>query len=595
MPEWSTACPDWKERFKAGRSLVPCGALFPAHAERAMAVFTSLFATDVQNPTGEVDENGLPVPPTYGEVSREWILEIATAILGAYDEETGERLIREALLKIPKKQWKSGLAAGLMLTLMILSWRPSNEAAIIAPTKDTADNVFKPMKDAIEADPELKAVFHIQPNMRTITHLVTKMSCRVYAADTDTIAGKKWAFVIFEELWLLAQRKGAEDMMLEATGGQASRPEGVVISITTESDDEPVGIYKAKLEYARQVRDGKIHAPHFLPVLYEWPEDMVKAKAYLDPANAHLVNPNYGASVDPEDFQRKFEEAKAAGGQSLRVFLAKRLNVPPSETIGGQWSAAQFWKACALEGGLTLDQLIERSEVVVVGVDGGGLDDLLGLVVLGRDSKESRFVVPEHVTDKGELIPESVRWKKRWLWWSHAWAHKVVLERRKDIAEKLGDLALVGDLTFVERPGDDVDDVVDIICRLKSVDLLPEKEAVGVDSVGIGDIYEKATSAERGIEHDKFVAVTQGWKLNGAIKDTERKIAGGEIAHGDQDLMAWSIGNAKAEPKGNATSITKEVSGTAKIDPLMAGFSAVTLMSRNPQARKRKLQMFMLG
>src|SRR5690606_13927265 len=108
---------------------------------------------------------------------------------------------------------------------------------------------FKPIKDAITADPELADLFHVQTNIRTVTHRVTGMSCRVYAADTDTIAGKIWAFVIFEELWLLAQRKGAEDMMLEATGGQASRPEGVVISITTESDDEPVGIYKAKLEF----------------------------------------------------------------------------------------------------------------------------------------------------------------------------------------------------------------------------------------------------------------------------------------------------------------------------------------------------------
>ena len=571
MPDWSTACLDWEQRFKEGRSLVPCGALFPAHAERAMAVFTSLFATDVQNPTGEVDENGLPVPPTYGEVSREWILEIAIAILGAYDEETGERLIREALLKIPKKQWKSGLAAGLMLTLMILSWRPSNEAAIIAPTKETADNVFKPMKDAIEADPELKAVFHIQPNMRTITHLVTKMSCRVYAADTDTIAGKKWAFVIFEELWLLAQRKGAEDMMLEATGGQASRPEGVVISITTESDDEPVGIYKAKLEYARQVRDGKIDAPHFLPVLYEWPEDMVKAKAYLDPANAHLVNPNYGASVDPEDFQRKFEEAKAAGGQSLRVFLAKRLNVPPSEMVGGSWSAAEFWAGSG-DPSLTLEALLERSEVAVIGIDGGGLDDLLGLAVLGRE-RESR----------------------RWLLWAKAWAHKVVLKRRQDIAEKLKTLEEAGDLTIVEAPGDDVEQVAQLVGRVKKSGLLPDKYPIGVDSVGIVDIVDALTDPACGFNVEQIVAVSQGWRLNGAIKTTERAVAGGELVHGAQPLMAWAVGNARVEPKGNAVAITKQASGTAKIDPLMATFNAVSLMAMNPAAQRKKLVLMTLG
>ena len=78
--------------------------------------------------------------------------------------------------------------------------------------------------------------------------------------------------------------------------------------------------------------------------------------------------------------------------------------------------------------------------------------------------------------------------------------------------------------------------------------------------------------------------ISQGWKLTGAIKTAKRKLADGSLCHSGQSLMAWAVGNARVEPKGNAILVTKQASGSAKIDPLMAAFNAIALMVTKPQS-----------
>jgi phage terminase large subunit-like protein len=69
-----------------------------------------------------------------------------------------------------------------------------------------------------------------------------------------------------------------------------------------------------------------------------------------------------------------------------------------------------------------------------------------------------------------------------------------------------------------------------------------------------------------------------------AIKTVERRLAAGTLKHGGTGMMAWCLGNAKVEPKGNAVVITKQVAGTGKIDPLLALINAAKLMAKNPVA-----------
>lgn len=545
--EWSTACPDWRDRIVARRSLIP-SPLFANEAREALEVFKSLKIVDA------------PGQPTFGEACEQWVFDFVAAIFGAYDADSGQRLIREFFLLISKKNSKSTIAAGIMLTALIRNWRHSAELLILAPTIEVAQNAYKPARDMVKADEELDELLHVQDHIRTITHRDNGAMLKVVAADTDTVSGKKAGHIFVDELWVFGKRAKADAMLREATGGTVSRPEGFVIWASTQADEEPAGVFKTKLDYFRDVRDGKIDDKRSLPVIYEYPEAMVEAEAYLQPANFYITNPNLGRSVSQEWLEDELRKVLNATGGEKQVFLAKHLNVEIGLALSNnRWAGADYWEAAG-DPTLTLDTLLARSEVVTIGIDGGGLDDLFGLAVLGRD-----------------------RVTRQWLLWNKAWAHDDVLKRRTDIASRLMDFQGQGDLTICSDAMEPIMQAADLVERVKDSGLLPEENGVGVDPAGVAALVDELEA--RGIGIGLQVAVRQGYALSPASWGSEIKLKNGSLKHAAQPLMAWCVGNAKAEVKGGAVVITKQSAGRAKIDPLVASFNAIMLMARNPAAQ----------
>ena len=544
LPTWTTANPDWEKKIVAGQSLVPFAPLFPAEAEAGLAVMKMLKIVDA------------PGSPTIGESCAPWVLDFAAAVFGSYDPDSGRRLVREFFLMVPKKASKSTTAAAIMMTLLLRNWRQSAELIVIAPTVEVASNAFAPARDMVKHDEELSELLHVQEHIRTITHRLTGATLKIVASDSNTVAGKKASFVLVDEVHQFGSMATAEGMLREATGGLAARPEGAILYLTTQSDQPPAGVFKSKLDYARGVRDGTVKDDRFLPILYEFPDHMIKAGEHKNPANFHLVSPNMGYSVDREFLEREFQKAEGEGESSMSGFLAKFLNVEIGLNLrSDRWAGCDFWQQQATK--LSLDDLLARCEVVAAGIDGGGLDDLLGFAVCGREKKTGQ-----------------------WLLWTHAWAHPSVLERRKSEASRLQDFAKDGNLTLVSRVGEDVEDVALIAAKLEASGLFDQ---IGCDQAGIGAIAQAIVDA--GVPQEKLVGISQGWRLHGAITVAERSLAAGALWHDDQPLMDWCVGNAKIEQRGNAVMITKQMAGKAKIDPLMAAFNAITLISLNPAAK----------
>ncbi|OTG73417.1 terminase [Acinetobacter terrae] len=542
LPDWTTACPDWEKRIVAKESLMPCKPLFPEVADIALKIFNELILVDVMD------------SPKMGDVTLQWVLDFVQAIFGAYDPVEKKRLIREFFLLISKKNTKSTIAAGIMMTALILNDRMSAELIILAPTKEVADNSFNPIRDFIRADPELSEMLNISEHTKTVTHLGTGATLKVIAAESNAAAGKKASIILIDEIWLFGKRANAESMFREAKGGLASRPEGCVIYLSTMSDEVPCGVFKQLLDYARDIRDGIKVNKQFLPLIYEFPKWMLEAGEHLKIENFYITNPNLGASVDLDYLINEFEKVKDAGEESLRDFLAKHLNVEIGMNLrANRWAGAEYWLQQSKN--FTLSKLIDQSDVITAGIDGGGLDDLLGFAVLGRHAKS-----------------------RKWWLWNHAWCLRIALERRKENAPKYLDFEVEKSLTIVDSVGPDIDQLAQYAKQVYDSGKL---DKIGLDPLGLGGLLDGLLAV--GIPQEQMIAVAQGYKLAGYIQTTERKLAEGNLYHAGQDLMTWCAGNARIVMKGNGMMISKQESGTAKIDPLIATFNAVALMSLNPE------------
>ena len=545
---WSLAVPDWQDRIRNGRSLVPdLPLLDKVAAQRAVDVFDRLRLPDVLG------------KPLLKDAAGDWFRDIVRALHGSVVD--GERMVREPFLLVPKKSSKTSYGAALMLTSLLINERPKAEFLLIAPTQPIAEIAFNQVEGMIAADPRLRRrdMMQVQSHLKKVTWLETGATLQVKSFDPSVLTGVKPAGALMDELHVVSTNANADRVIGQLRGGLISQPEGFLTFITTQSERPPAGVFKAELDKARAIRDGKRDGA-MMPVLYEFPDDINSDPEKCgNPENWWMVTPNRGRSITIERLKEDFQAAKDTSEEEFRRWASQHLNLEVGLALrSDRWAGADYWEQCG-DSTVTLDALM-RCDVITVGIDAGGLDDLCALALIGR----------EKVT-------------RKWLHWSHAWAAAIALERRKSIAPTLRDLERAGDVTIVDRMGDDIEELVSIIERVEREGLLPSEGAIGCDPIGVGQILD--VLAMHGIDNNdkkRIVGVSQGWMLGRAIKTLERHLADGSFVHGAQPLMAWNVGNAKVEQRANGILITKQASGTAKIDALMATYNAVDLMSLDP-------------
>jgi phage terminase large subunit-like protein len=546
---WDLSCPDAADRIRDGRSLIPDLPLDETQADLGLKFFDVLQLPDV------------PGLPFMRDAAGQWFRDLVRVAFGSWDPVKRQRYIRDIFAMLPKGQSKTTYSAGLLLTGMLMNSRPRAEALFVAPTQAIANTAFDKCVGMVEANPQLKQRFRVRDHIKTIEDLDNRSELRVKTFDLNILSGTILILALVDELHLLGKNPHATKVLRQVRGGLEKTPEGLLVITTTQSDDVPAGAFKDELLIARKIRDGHFRGQSIrpmLPIIYEFPREIAHDQdRWQDPSNWGMVMPNLGRSVHLESLRADWETERTKGDHAIRVWASQHLNIEIGVGLKSDgWPGAEFW-AGAVDETLDLDSLIERSEVVVVGVDGGGLDDLFGLSLIGRE-----------------------RETKNWLCWSHAWCHRGVLNRRRSIASRLEDFAAAGELTIVDDRLDDVSAIVEIVERVKSAGIL------GCVALDIEGPYGEFVDALAGIDvteaSEQVVGIGQGYRLMGAMKSVERKLANGTFIHARSGLMDWCVGNVKIESTATAIRATKQNAGDAKIDPVCALWDAATVMVKNP-------------
>lgn len=500
--------------------------------------------------------------PTMAQACGDWFRDILVAFLASEDPETMQPLVWELLCEVPKKNSKTTYGAGLGLTALFMEEAPNRTMLLVGPSQAISGRCFDQARGMIDLDNRLKQIFHVSDADSEITRRKTGTKLAVKTFGTNIVTGEIPVLTIIDEVHELGKMPRAAAVMQQIRGGGITKQRGKLLMITTQSDESPAGVWRTELDKARKIRDGRAGpAPIMLPVLYEFPLELQRQQEFWrNKKNWPLVLPNLGLSIDRQALIDDYENNGRATKHAEQIWASQHLNIEIGVGLSAGWLGAQYWEDC-VETGLSLDELIDRSEVAVQGIDGGGLDDLFAEAVIGRCRRTGH-----------------------WLHWARAFAHPEVFEERPEIAPRLRNFAETGELIELEDDdtSGDVRRVAETAGRLLAAGLLPEQGGIGVDTTNSAAIQFQMFGA--GISYEQLVIVGQDWRLSPAIWGLERMLKQGTFRHCGQGLMSWTVGNAKPEIKGSAVRITKEIAGKAKIDPLMATFNAFMLMLRDPVA-----------
>lgn len=465
---------------------------------------------------------------------RPWQREIVEAI---YAEASGKRIVRTAVVSMPRKNGKTQLAAGLALAhLLGPESEPRGQCYSAASDRKQAGLVFNELEAIILAMPEFAARVNIQRFHKKIEDVVTGSTYEALSADARKAHGLNVSFAIYDEL-AQAPNRHLYDNLVTGTGGRA---EPLVVVISTQSAD-PNHIMSELVDYGIQVRDGVIDDPAFHATIYAAPDD-------ADPwseATWHACNPALG------DF-RSLEEMRTAAAMARRLpareSAFRNLYLNQRVEAEERFINAAEWEAC--DGAVDVESLKGRE--CFGGLDLGSTRDLTALVLAFPDDHGAFDILPFFWCPKDALGAREDGDKVPYLTWSRQGLIEPTPGAATDhsfVVQRLGELAQMFDI-----------------------------KSVAYDRWRIEDLKRMLADEDIDVPLEEF---GQGYKdMAPAVDFMETLLLARKLRHGGNPILRWNARNAVVTRDAAANRKLDKDRAREKIDGLVAMTMALGVAKR---------------
>lgn len=467
---------------------------------------------------------------------RPWQREILEGIYRT--DRRGRRVVRQALITMPRKQGKTGLAAALALA-HLAGPEAEERGQVYSAAADRAQAaiIYAEMKAIIQRVPELEERIVVRDFNKHLEDTETGSIYTALSADAKTKHGFSASCVVYDELSQAPDRR-LYDVLTTST---AARAEPLTIVISTQSPD-PHHVMSELVDYGLQVRDGVLKDPAFYAAIYSAPDDADP----WDEATWRACNPALG------DF-RSLEEMRSAAMQAQRMparepaFRLLYLN----QRVSGEsrFIPRAEWDACA--GAVDVEAL--RGRPCWGGLDLSSTRDLTALVLY----------FPE---DGGTIVP-------------FFWVPADRLQERE--ASDRVPYPLWHQQGLLEAPAGRAINRAAIMHRLAALAATFDIRGLAFDRWRLEDLNKLLS--DEGIELPIF-PWGQGFKdMSGAVDALEAAILDRRLVHNGHPILRWNAWNAVVETDPAGARKLDKARSTERIDGLVALAMAIGLHARVPK------------